>query len=770
MSLRHQRRRCGQSRGCFTLFSSGTVRERRGVIGQACRAAIEGLEERRLLSSGQVHLIGITGNQQNPDFPDETLFDIAYGASGTTDPRFLDGFSDIASDAPDTVLSAQTSVGVTQGLGALRVDVPQGQSAFWGFNSGNIAAALAGGATSLSYDMTLNNIELNGGSFSGGTDDSFNGFAQSNQLAVVINTPSGGFIQRDFTAGGATDTSGQSGAWNGIDGQRTITWDLTKFTSGGMSLADFITANNATDARLWFVTQGGDTNGNAGPMRFYFDNVALHGPAGDQTIGSFELFRETPLVRLPFVPDTDAIGFNPETGLLHRTSGASAYRNNPAQVGYNDNQFMETVDLFSPGLPQAGVFNANYQGDGANGPYGLPAPRQDWLLPFDRRTDEQTDPSFRQQGPNEYSAARDLTWSSSEHLFYVVDDTGIFKLTADGHSTLVGKPTGLAGGPKGITFFTINGERKLLVSERDGPNLYIVDPTNGQVVGNPITVTDSFLPLPGVLSLVESPDGSTLLGIAKNINDPNNAFARKLVQIDPVTGEATELGTFDVHMADLAFVVAPPVLVTATQFTYDALPQALKVTFNRDIDANSLSPSDLSVRRAPADPPFSATGVSYDAVTRTATFTFGAAALADGDYLATLAAGSVLDFQGNPLTDASSSSFFFLAGDVNHDRSVSFPDLVAVAQNYGKTGKTFSQGNVSYDAAGNVDFEDLVIIAQRYGVTLQMLPSAASVPIVSNPSSDHKRSDSLFNTTTPIQRPQAPAPLTRSAIRPASRK
>ena len=79
------------------------------MIGQACRAAIEGLEERRLLSSGQkVHLIGITGNQQNPDFPDETLFDIAYGASGTTDPRFLDGFSDIASDATDTVLSAPT--------------------------------------------------------------------------------------------------------------------------------------------------------------------------------------------------------------------------------------------------------------------------------------------------------------------------------------------------------------------------------------------------------------------------------------------------------------------------------------------------------------------------------------------------------------------------------------------------------------------------------------------------------------------------------------
>ena len=760
MSMRHQSLRCGQGRGWFTsLIARGSKPIKFGVVGRACGAVVERLEERRLLA-GQVHLIGITGNQQNPAFTDETLYEISYGTPGTTDAKFLDGFVDVASNAPDTILSAGTGVGVTQGLGSLRVQVPQGQNAFWGMNSGNVVDALAAGATSLSYDMTLNNIELNGGAFNGGTDDSFNGFAQSNQLAVAINAPAGGFIQRDFTTGGATDSLGQGTQWNGIDGTRTITWDLSKFTSGGMSLADFITANNATDARIWFVTQGGDTNGNAGPMRFYFDNVVLHGPSGDKRIGDFELLKTAPIVTLPFVPDTDAIGFNPVSGLLHRTSGSSAYRNDPAQIGYNDNQFMETIDLFSPGLPQAGVFNANFQGDGTHGPYGLAAPRQTWLLPFDRRTDAQTDPSFRQQGPNEYHAARDLTWSSSEKLFYVADEGGIFKLTADGKSTFVGSPAGLAGGLKGITFFTLDGQRQLLVSERDGPRLWTVDPATGQTVGGPVFLMDTgFNPLPGVLSLVESPDGTTLLAISKSVTEPGNAFARDLIRIDPVTGMTTRLGTFDVHMADLAFVVAPPVLVTATEFLYQTAPHRLQVTFNRDVDPGSIVPSDLSVRRLPGDAPFAATGVSYDGATRTAIFTLAAGPLPDGNYQATLAAGSVLDMQGNGLAEASVANFFFLAGDANHDRSVGFADLVAVAQNYGTTGKNFSQGNVSYDLDGNVGFEDLVIVAQRYNATLPQ-PSvnvAASVPAAAEKSAPSRKrtAERVFNSTAPVRRPKA---------------
>jgi hypothetical protein len=538
---------------------------RRGVGQDRLCPLMEGLEERRLLSGELPRLIGITGNQQsdNPAYIDETLYEIFYGLPGTRDARFLDGFADIAGNAPDTILSVATAVGATQGYGALRVDVPQGTNAFWGFNSPNVVDLLKAGATSLSYDLTLRNIELNGGSFGDPPDDSFNGFAQNNELAVVINAPTGGFIQRNFTSGNAIDSMNTSATWSGIDGTRTITWDLTAFTSGGMSLQDFITANSATEARFWFVTQGDDTNGETGPMRFYFDNITVNGPGAAATvIGDFELVDIEPIVTLPFVPDTDAIGFNPESGLLHRTSGASSYRDNPDKIGYQDNHFMQTVDVLSPALTQRGVFNATPAGERTDkplpvhdtGPYGLPAPRPTWVLPDHRRTDQETDSTIGDmQGPGEYHAARDLTWSMKDHAFYVADDAGIFKLTADGQSTFIGRPLGLAGGAKGITFFTIGGERLLLVSEREGSNLWAVDPQTGQPTGIIPLMDSNFNSVPGVLSLAEHPDGKTLLGIGRSMDDPEDAFIRDLIQIDPLTGLVTRLGKLSVHMADLAF-------------------------------------------------------------------------------------------------------------------------------------------------------------------------------------------------------------------------
>lgn len=217
----------------------------------------------------------------------------ALSIAGAAQAAGPDGWDDIASNPPTVVLTPVTGIGVTHGTQSLRAEVPQGQNAFWGIMSPNIVDQLKAGATGLSYDETLNGQELNGGAFGGGTDDSFNGFAQSNELAVVIAAPAGGFIQQSFAAANGTDSLGQGAGWNGVDGTRHITWDLTTFKSGGMSLADFINANSATDARIWLVTQGGDSNGNVGPMRFYFDNVALSGGTGGTTvIGDFEAVPE----------------------------------------------------------------------------------------------------------------------------------------------------------------------------------------------------------------------------------------------------------------------------------------------------------------------------------------------------------------------------------------------------------------------------------------------------------------------------------------------
>jgi uncharacterized delta-60 repeat protein len=62
--------------------------------------------------------------------------------------------------------------------------------------------------------------------------------------------------------------------------------------------------------------------------------------------------------------------------------------------------------------------------------------------------------------------------------------------------------------------------------------------------------------------------------------------------------------------------------------------------------------------------------------------------------------------------------FDVVAGDANGDRAVDFADLLIVAQNYGMTGRTFSQGNFDYSTDGLVGFNDLLILAQRYGTSL----------------------------------------------------
>jgi hypothetical protein len=344
-----------------------------------------------------------------------------------------------------------------------------------------------------------------------------------------------------------------------VDGTRSITWDLTKFTSGGMSLSEFITANNATDARFWFVTQGGDSNGNTGPMRFYFDNMVVSRPETpdqdpfDVYIGDFDPLYSQKLLTLPHVPDGDSIGFNPADGMLYHAAGAESWSNNPTSPGFRDNQFLEKIDV-SGSMAQTPIFNANSE------QWGLPAPRPAWVLPTERRTDAQTGGEFRVQGPDEYHDLRDITWSAADNAFIGTDEDGLFKLTPAGVSTFLGRPSVGGGGLKGIAFATHNGERKLFVSQRDGASLWVVDPTTGELTLESVPVYDpvTFEGPRGILSLIESPEEGKLLAIAsKKVGDYGNVFLRELIEIDLTAGGTyRSIGAFGNHAADLAVVPA----------------------------------------------------------------------------------------------------------------------------------------------------------------------------------------------------------------------
>jgi hypothetical protein len=78
--------------------------------------------------------------------------------------------------------------------------------------------------------------------------------------------------------------------------------------------------------------------------------------------------------------------------------------------------------------------------------------------------------------------------------------------------------------------------------------------------------------------------------------------------------------------------------------------------------------------------------------------------------------------------------FYVLRGDLDGNRSVDFSDLLILAQNYGKLGLTFSQGNVNYDSYGRVNFDDLLIFAQQYRKSL-----APALTIASNVAGQAKK-------------------------------
>jgi hypothetical protein len=141
-----------------------------------------------------------------------------------------------------------------------------------------------------------------------------------------------------------------------------------------------------------------------------------------------------------------------------------------------------------------------------------------------------------------------------------------------------------------------------------------------------------------------------------------------------------------------------------------------------------------------------AMSVSYDSANNRAALTFPGlpgGVLPDGNWSLLLSPGGVRDRAGNQMTGATPAiEFFVLAADANHDRRVDFDDLVALAQNYNTSGKTFVDGDFNYN--GSVDFEDLVILAQRYNTTLPAVAAA-------------KAATSAFSTT----RVARPAPVAR---------
>jgi hypothetical protein len=119
--------------------------------------------------------------------------------------------------------------------------------------------------------------------------------------------------------------------------------------------------------------------------------------------------------------------------------------------------------------------------------------------------------------------------------------------------------------------------------------------------------------------------------------------------------------------------------------------------------------------------------------------------LPDGNYRATMSAGSVQDSAGNALAADFNLDFFVLAGDANRDRIVDINDLSILATNWQQTGRTFSQGNFNYD--GKVDAKDLGLLSINWQQSLPEPPPAqpVSIGVGQTPTRSARRVISLIN-------------------------
>jgi hypothetical protein len=221
-------------------------------------------------------------------------------------------------------------------------------------------------------------------------------------------------------------------------------------------------------------------------------------------------------------------------------------------------------------------------------------------------------------------------------------------------------------------------------------------------------------------------------------------------------------GTTTIAVLD---VTAPT--VAATTFLFESA-QAVRLGFSEDVLA-SIDVADLEIVnvatgiRVPASEfTLSTQSAAGQPTVVTWTHNLASGILPDGQYSATLPANSVADTAGNG-NGLSSFTFNILAGDADRDGSVGFSDLVLLAQNYGLSDKTFSQGDFNYD--GTVNFDDLVILAQKYGNLAQL--AAALAPLAPTPTKGvtKKTDEGAVPTVVAIATPTKVSVGTKTAIR-----
>jgi hypothetical protein len=258
------------------------------------------------------------------------------------------------------------------------------------------------------------------------------------------------------------------------------------------------------------------------------------------------------------------------------------------------------------------------------------------------------------------------------------------------------------------------------VGTYNNTDAFFVDPVDpvGQVM-RVLWFVDGAL-VPGATSTSFNPASLNLSGthtLSARVFD-NTALVR-----DPALREQYMTETRSWTLLD-----AQPPTVSAKAFDVDRPAMAARFTFTEDVGA-SLAVGDLALVNRTTGQVIGAPdlALSYDAATRTATFTFpgfAAGVLPDGNYTATLPAGSVNDGSGNALAADAALDFTFVQGDATRDGRVNLDDFNVLASNFGQSNTTFTRGDFTYD--GTTNLADFAVLAARFGTIVPAAPSAGA--------------------------------------------
>jgi hypothetical protein len=225
-------------------------------------------------------------------------------------------------------------------------------------------------------------------------------------------------------------------------------------------------------------------------------------------------------------------------------------------------------------------------------------------------------------------------------------------------------------------------------------------------------ISISFVHAQGDLDLLLYDSAHAIIGSSTGITNGES------IQKPVTSGQQYFVLVFEANSGtspDYDLSIDAPAHPTVIDKSFDfATSHNLIFSFNKDVEA-SLLPTDVSVTDVFGNPISGPASVSYDAGTDTATFHFGLI-LADGDYIATLAAGNVEDDLGNSMADDAVLPFFVYQADADHDRTVDTVDFNLLAANFGLGGRTFGQGDFNYDS--QVDTVDFNLLAGKFGQTL----------------------------------------------------